>query len=61
MNNVIYQQDSALLHSSNVSLDLLNKYFPGDRLISERTDNHGLPTLLIFILQTTSCGGTRRR
>ena len=39
MNNVIYQQDGAPPHCSNVSLDFLNKYFPGDRLISRRTNN----------------------
>ena len=39
MNNVIYQQDGAPPHCSNVSLDFLNEYFPGDRLISRRTNN----------------------
>ena len=39
MNNVIYQQDGAPSHCSNVSLDFLNKHFPGDRLISRRIDN----------------------
>ena len=39
MNNVIYQQDGAPPHCSNVSLDFLNEYFPGDRFISRRTNN----------------------
>ena len=39
MNNVIYQQDGAPPHCSNVSLDFLNEYFPEDRLISRRTNN----------------------
>ena len=39
MNNVIYQQDGAPPHCSNVSLDFLNENFPGDRLISRRTNN----------------------
>ena len=38
MNNVIYQQDGAPPHCSNVSLDFLNEYFPEDRLISRRTN-----------------------
>ena len=38
MNNVIYQQDGAPPHCPNVSLDFLNKYVPGDRLISRRTN-----------------------
>ena len=39
MNTVIYQQDGATPHTSNVSLEYLRRYFPGDRLISRRTDN----------------------
>ena len=39
MNTVIYQQDGATPHCSNVSLEYLRRYFPGDRLISRRTDN----------------------
>ena len=39
MNNVIYQQDGAPPHCSNVSLDFFTEYFPGDRLISRRTNN----------------------
>ena len=41
MNTVIYQQDGAIPHCSNVSLEYLRRYFPGDRLISRRTDNPG--------------------
>lgn len=37
MNTVIYQQDGAP-HCSNRSLEFLRRYFPGDRLISRRTD-----------------------
>jgi len=39
MNTVIYQQDGTTPHCSNVSLEFLQWYFPGDRLISRRTDN----------------------
>ena len=39
MNTVIYQQDGATLHTSNVSLEYLTHYFPGDRLILCRTGN----------------------
>ena len=39
MNTVIYQQDGATPHTSNVSLEYLRRYFPGNRLISRRTDN----------------------
>jgi hypothetical protein len=39
MNTVIYQQDGATPHCSNVSLEFLQRYFPGDRLISRRMDN----------------------
>ena len=38
MNTVIYQQDGATPHCSNVSLEYLRRYFPKDRLISRRTD-----------------------
>ena len=38
MNTVIYQQDGAPPHCSNRSLEFLRRYFPGDRLISRRTD-----------------------
>ena len=41
MNTVIYQQDGAIPHCSNVSLEYLRRYFPGNRLISRRTDNPG--------------------
>ena len=39
MNTVIYQQDGTTPHCSNVSLEYLRRYFPGDRLISRQTDN----------------------
>ena len=39
MNTDIYQQDGATPHCSNVSLEFLQRYFPGDRLISRCTDN----------------------
>ena len=39
MNIVIYQQDGATPHCSNISLEYLRRYFPGDRLISRRPDN----------------------
>ena len=38
MNSVIYQQDGAPPHCSDRSLEYLRRYFPGDRLISRRTD-----------------------
>ena len=38
MNSVIYQQDGAPPHCSDRSLEYLHQYFPGDRLISRRTD-----------------------
>ena len=38
MNSVIYQQDGAPPHCSDRSLKYLCQYFPGDRLISRRTD-----------------------
>lgn len=38
MNTVIYQQDGAPPHCSNISLEFLRRHFPGDRLISRRTD-----------------------
>ena len=38
MNSVIYQQDGAPPHCSDRSLENLRQYFPGDRLISRRTD-----------------------
>ena len=36
---MIYQQDGATPHCSNVSLESLHRYFPEDRLISRRADN----------------------
>ena len=39
MNTVIYQQDGATLHTSNVSLEYLCHDLPGDRRISRRMDN----------------------
>ena len=39
MNTVIYQQDGATLRTSNVSLEYLTHYFPGDRLILCCTGN----------------------
>ena len=39
INTMIYQQDGVTPHTSNVSLEYLCRYFPGDRLISCRTDN----------------------
>lgn len=38
MNTVMYQQDGAPPHCSDNSLEFLRRYFPGDRLISRRTD-----------------------
>ena len=38
MNSVIYQQDGAPSHCSDRSLEFLPRYFPGDRLISRRTN-----------------------
>ena len=38
MNTVIYQQDGAPPHCSDRSLEFLGLYFPGDRLISHRTN-----------------------
>ena len=38
MNSVTYQQDGAPPHCSDRSLEYLRRYFPGDRLISRRTD-----------------------
>ena len=38
LNSVIYQQDGAPPHCSDRSLEYLRRYFPGDRLISRRTD-----------------------
>ena len=38
MNSVIYQQDGAPPHCFHRSLEYLRRYFPGDRLISRRTD-----------------------
>lgn len=39
MDTVIYQQDGATPHCSNASIEYLLRYFPGDRLISRRTDH----------------------
>ena len=39
MNTVVFQQDGAPPHCSNRTLEYLRQYFPGDRLISRRTDN----------------------
>ena len=39
MNTVIYHQDGATLHTSNVSLEYLRHYFPRDRLILHHMDN----------------------
>ena len=39
MNTVVFQQDKAPPHCSNRTLEFLRLYFPGDRLISRRTDN----------------------
>ena len=39
MNTMFYKQDGATLHTSNVSLEYLCRYFPRDRLISRCTDN----------------------
>ena len=38
LNSVIYQQDGAPPHCSDRSLEYLRRYFPGNRLISRRTD-----------------------
>ena len=38
MNSVKYQQDGAPPHCSDRSLEYLRRYFPGDRLISKRSD-----------------------
>ena len=38
MDTVIFQQDGAPPHCSNRTLEYLRRYFPGDRLISQRTD-----------------------
>ena len=38
MNSVIFQQDGAPPHCSNESFEFLRRYFPGDQLISRRTD-----------------------
>ena len=43
MNSVIYQQDGAPPHCSDRSLEYLRQYFPGDTLISRRTDFPWLP------------------
>jgi hypothetical protein len=39
MNTVVFQQDGAPPHCSNRTLEYLGQHFPGDRLISRRTDN----------------------
>ena len=39
MNTVVFQQDGVPPHWSNRTLEYLRQYFPGDRLISRRTDN----------------------
>ena len=42
-NTVIYQQDGAPPHCSNISLEFLRRHFPGDQLISRCTDFSWLP------------------
>ena len=39
MNTVVFQQDGAVPHCPNRTLEYLRQYFPGDRLILHRTDN----------------------
>lgn len=43
MNTVVFQQDGAPPHYSTRPLDYLSQYFPGNRLISRRTDNPAFP------------------
>ena len=38
IDTVVYQQVEATLHCTNALLKYLHRYFPGDRLISHRTD-----------------------
>ena len=39
MNTIVFQQDGAPPHCSNRTLEYLRQYFPGEKLISRRTDN----------------------
>lgn len=39
IHTVVFQQDGAPPHCSNITLGYLRQHFPGDRLLSRRTDN----------------------
>ena len=58
INTVVFQQDGAPPHCSNRTLEFLRQYFPGDRLISRRTDNPWTPYSPDLNPLTIFCGGT---